>query len=494
MTALAPVTALPHTSAVVVTSTSPLWYTTRATGLVALVLITMSVVLGLLMSVRFARPNWPRFVTVGLHRNMSLLVLAFTGLHIITTVTDSYAHIDLLAVVVPFATSYRPIWLGLGTVSFDLLLAVTITSLLRVHVGHRLWRLVHWLAYLCWPAAVLHSLGTGTDTPQRWVLAVTACCVAAVVATAAWRLALGWQQRTGARIALAGVVVVALVASTMWLVGGPLKPGWARRAGTPTSLLSGSRSTGGTGTGSTGATATKLPPAPFTASLSGQLSQQASAAGGAVVRIQTRTGSGVNAALDIVITGQADGNGGVAMSGSQVTFGPTAAPRQYTGQIVSLNGTSMSARVRDRAGHSLLLAIGLQPNGTSVTGTVKASAAGTTSAAAPHGTAGNKWCRCHRTSFPGCCPTARRAGSRSTWTTSGRRRFAAASTALTTDAADAAVRACSSTASSAPGSPAAAARSSRWPARCGRCWPAHAGVTAAAPWSSRTAPSRNRSA
>jgi hypothetical protein len=367
--------AVPHPSAVVVTSTSPLWYTTRATGIIALLLITASVVLGLLTSVRFARPNWPRFVTVGLHRNMSLLVLAFTGLHIVTTVTDSYAHINLLAVLVPFASSYRPIWLGLGTAAFDLLLAVTITSLLRVHVGHRVWRFVHWLAYLCWPAAIFHSLGTGTDTPQRWVLAVTALCVAAVVATAAWRLALGWHERTGARVALAGVVVVALVAGTMWLASGPLKPGWARRSGTPASLLA--RSAGLPAAKAPGA-AGQLPAVPFSASLSGTVAQNTSGNGGAVVRIQTTaapsSGSG-SAALGIIITGQADGSGGVTMSGSQVTFGPAASPQQYTGQLAGLNGTSMTARVRDSAGKRLQLAITLQPNGSSVTGTLQVSAA-----------------------------------------------------------------------------------------------------------------------
>jgi sulfoxide reductase heme-binding subunit YedZ len=386
MITLVPAGGMPHTGAVVVTSSSPLWYTTRATGLIALVLITASVVLGLLTSVRFARPNWPRFVTVGLHRNMSLLVLAFTGLHILTTVTDSYAHINLLAVVVPFSSSYRPIWLGLGTAAFDLLLAVTITSLLRVHVGHRLWRLVHWLAYLCWPAAIIHGLGTGTDTPQRWVLAITACCVAAVVAAAAWRLALGWQQRTGTRIALAGVAVIALAAGTVWLAGGPLRPGWARRSGTPTSLLT--RSAGSAAaardTGSArAATTSRLPAAPFNASLSGQVSQSAPGGGNAVIRIQTTAlpiGGGVRIPLDIIITGQADGNGGVTMSGSQVTFGPSASPRQYTGQLVSLNGTSMTARVRDSAGQLLLLAISLQPNGNSVTGTLQVSTARTSRA------------------------------------------------------------------------------------------------------------------
>jgi hypothetical protein len=367
---------LPHPSAVVVTSTSPLWYTTRATGIIALVLITASVVLGLLTSVRFARPSWPRFVTVGLHRNMSLLVLAFTGLHIITTVSDSYAHISLLAVLIPFASSYRPIWLGLGAAAFDLLLAVAITSLLRVHVGHRVWRLVHWLAYLCWPAAVFHSLGTGTDTPQRWVLAVTAFCVAAVVATAAWRLALGWQEHTGARAALAGVVVVGLVAGTVWLVGGPLKPGWARRSGTPASLLARSAGSPTVAPGKGSGQVSKLPAPPYSASLSGAVTQGTSGNGGAVVRIQTTAspaGGGAGESLAIVITGQADSSGGVTMSGSEVMFGPAAVPSQYTGQLVTLNGTSMSARVRDRSGHGLLLTIALQPNGNSVTGTLQVS-------------------------------------------------------------------------------------------------------------------------
>ena len=373
----------PHVGAVVVTSTSPLWYTTRATGLIALVLITLSVVLGLLTSVRFAAPNWPRFVTVGLHRNLSLLVLAFTGLHILTTLTDSYAHIRLIDAVIPFASAYRPIWLGLGAAAFDLLVAVAITSLLRVHVGHKVWRLVHWLAYLCWPAAVMHGLGTGTDTRQRWVLAVTACCVAAVVAAGAWRLAAGWHQRTGVRAAVAGGVVVGLVAAMMWLAGGPLKPGWARRSGTPASLLARSAASSGGAhagaSGGNGATASTLPAAPFEASLSGSVSESApQGSGNAIVRITSSvtpaSGAG-RGVLDIVISGQADAGGGVAMSSSSVTFGPTGAPRTYTGQLDALNGTTMSARVSDAAGHTLRLDISLQPNGNAVTGALQVSSA-----------------------------------------------------------------------------------------------------------------------
>jgi hypothetical protein len=359
-------------AAVVVTSTSPLWYTTRATGLIALILITLSVVLGLLTSVRFAPPSWPRFITVGLHRNMSLLVLAFTGLHILTTVTDSYAHINVLAAVIPFVSAYRPIWLGLGTAAFDLLVAVTVTSLLRVHIGHRVWRFVHWLAYLCWPAAIMHSLGTGTDTPQRWVLATTAACVAAVVAALAWRLAVGWPKHLLVRTAAAGGTVLALAACAAWVAAGPLKPGWARRSGTPASLLAGP----GGGAAGQGATAARLPAVPFNAALSGRVSQNGGTTGGAVVTIQTVTTGSVQAVLDVVISGQADGSGGVTMSSSQVTFGPTAKPGQYTGQLVNLSGTSMTARVHDSAGHQLLLGIRLQGSndGSTVTGTLQVAA------------------------------------------------------------------------------------------------------------------------
>jgi methionine sulfoxide reductase heme-binding subunit len=202
-------------AAIVVTSSTPLWYITRATGLVAMVLLTLSMASGLLSSVRYQRPAWPRFVTIGLHRNTTLLALAFTVLHVITTAADSFVSIPLQDAVIPFISSYRPLWLGLGAVAFDLMLALTITSLLRTRMSYRSWRLVHWTAYLCWPVAVLHGLGTGSDTSVRWVLGLTVACVA---------LAL----------------VLALIAGGAWLAAGPLQPGWARRAGTPAHLTTGS--------------------------------------------------------------------------------------------------------------------------------------------------------------------------------------------------------------------------------------------------------------
>ena len=121
---------------------------------------------------RFSSPRWPRFVLDSLHRNVSLLAVAFLLVHILTAVLDSFAPISLTDAIVPFGGSYRPFWLGLGAVAFDLLLAVALTSIVRRRLGYGAWRATHWLAYACWPIALLHGLGTGSDVKSTWLLAL----------------------------------------------------------------------------------------------------------------------------------------------------------------------------------------------------------------------------------------------------------------------------------------------------------------------------------
>jgi len=165
-----------------------LWYATRATGLVTLLMLTASVLLGLLVAGRFSSQRWPRFLTQGLHRNISLLVLVFLVLHVGTTVLDSYTSIPLSAAFVPFASAYKTGWLSLGAVALDLLVALVVTSLTRNRLGYRTWRRLHWLAYACWPVAVAHGLGIGTDRSVTWVIAMTLGCVGCVGVAAAWRI------------------------------------------------------------------------------------------------------------------------------------------------------------------------------------------------------------------------------------------------------------------------------------------------------------------
>jgi sulfoxide reductase heme-binding subunit YedZ len=168
-----------------------LWYTTRGAGAVSLVLLSAVVVLGILSVLRVQSTGWPRFLTVGLHRNLSLMTLVFLGLHIVTAVVDPFTHLGWLTAVVPFSSYYRTFWLGLGTIASELLLAIVLTSLVRGFIGQSAWRLVHWLAYASWPIAVVHGAGTGTDAWSAWLFTLQAICVIAVLAAIVYRLAAG---------------------------------------------------------------------------------------------------------------------------------------------------------------------------------------------------------------------------------------------------------------------------------------------------------------
>lgn len=168
-----------------------LWYLTRATGLVALVLLTISVVMGIVASIGWATEHWPRFLSQRMHRDVSLFCLGFVALHVLSTVSDGYVDIGLSSAFLPFQTSYRPVWISFGALAFDLMLAVMITSALRRRIGYSSWRFVHWLAYVCWPIALIHSLGGGSDSSLPLVLALEAGCGAAVAAAIACRLVTG---------------------------------------------------------------------------------------------------------------------------------------------------------------------------------------------------------------------------------------------------------------------------------------------------------------
>ncbi|MCU1625284.1 MAG: Ferric reductase domain protein transrane component domain protein [Pseudonocardia sp.] len=164
------------------------WYASRGAGLVSIVLLTATMLLGISGIARAASARWPRFALSRLHRNLSMLAVAFVALHVATAVLDGYVAIRWIDVVVPFLGTYEPFWLGLGAVALDLLAAVVVTSLLRTRMGLRAWRAVHFCAYVCWPVAVVHGLGLGgADSTTGWVLALTLTCVAAVIAGLIWR-------------------------------------------------------------------------------------------------------------------------------------------------------------------------------------------------------------------------------------------------------------------------------------------------------------------
>jgi predicted ferric reductase len=217
------------------------WYLTRSTGAISLVLLTLVLVLGVLDVSRLATPRWPRFVIDGLHRSVSLLAVAFLALHILTSALDAYAPISLVDAVIPFHSPYRPLWLGLGAVAFDLMIAVLITSVVRARLGYGAWRAVHWLAYASWPIAVLHTLGTGSDVKQVWLLLLTWVCIGAVAAAVVARMAWTPNLSFDRKLAVSATPVLFVLALLVWLPLGPLGSNWAQRSGTPPALIGGAR-------------------------------------------------------------------------------------------------------------------------------------------------------------------------------------------------------------------------------------------------------------
>jgi methionine sulfoxide reductase heme-binding subunit len=362
-------------------SPSAYWYLTRGTGTVALVLLTASVVLGIVGTVRFSSPRWPRFAIDTVHRDVSLLVIVLLVIHVITTVLDGFAPINLLDGVIPFVSPYRPLWLGLGTLSFDLILALVITSLVRRRLGYSAWRAIHWLAYVSWPIAVLHTLGTGSDVKQWWLLGITIACILAVLAAVVARLGAMESTRGRLRTGAYALSVITPIGIVAFALAGPLRHGWARRAGTPARLLGAAASTA-----STPARASAKPvqrPAsgplsgPFSASLRGRVSQE-DARGGVIVQLQLRLSGSVKGQLRVRMGGQPLPGGGLSLVGSQVAMSAVGTPEAFEGRILNLEGDHFLARVADNSGSVLNLRadLNIDQQSDTVTGTLSGSPAG----------------------------------------------------------------------------------------------------------------------
>jgi methionine sulfoxide reductase heme-binding subunit len=163
-----------------------------ATGVIAMVLLTAGLLLGILIDRRVRLPGLPRFAGLSLHRYAALLALTFVGLHIVTAVAGRYARIGIAGAIVPFASGGDPLWIGIGAIGSDLMVALVVTSLLRRHLSRRTWRAVHWLAYACWPAAIAHSIGIGMRAGRLLDLAIA--CVIAVLGAVAWRVIAGLRR------------------------------------------------------------------------------------------------------------------------------------------------------------------------------------------------------------------------------------------------------------------------------------------------------------
>lgn len=334
---------------------SPLWYATRATGVMAFVLLTITVALGISGAARLESRQWPRVITAGLHKNISLLVVAFIVVHVLTTVLDSFVSISPVAAIIPFAASYRTFWLGLGAIAFDLILALVATSLLRSRLSYRAWRGVHLLAYASWPIALWHGLGTGTDTKLPWLLAIDALCVIAVTGALVWRSQL---LATGAwRTAAVAAAIAIPIVTTLLVITGPLRPGWAARADTPAALL---------GPGHTTTTAARTSWTPFAGHVKVTTFADSSQE---VITTRARMQTYPARLLTVTLRGTKD-DAGIEMSTGSVRITPVNGGPSWIGAVTSLSGVHLVAILHGPNGATEQARITLRISGRRATGQV----------------------------------------------------------------------------------------------------------------------------
>jgi methionine sulfoxide reductase heme-binding subunit len=176
-----------------------LWALGRGTGITALGFLTVSLALGIATRSGRPLPALPRFAVADVHRFAALAGTLLVALHLALLFADPYAQLRLIDFVIPFLGAYRPLWLGLGTLAFDLLAVVIVTSLLRHRVGVRTFRAVHWATYALWPIALAHGLGNGTDAGRAWFLLFAGSCALTVAGALIWRLHANYTEYAGAR-------------------------------------------------------------------------------------------------------------------------------------------------------------------------------------------------------------------------------------------------------------------------------------------------------
>jgi sulfoxide reductase heme-binding subunit YedZ len=273
------------------------WFVARGSGMIAYILLTATVVLGIAVSKHWRHAAAPRLVVDAAHRWATITFLAFTLVHTVTVWLDPFTHFGLRDIAVPFGSAYRTVWLGLGVLATELALALALSVLVRRFIGYRAWHALHLLTYLLFPMALLHSLGTGTDTTTEWATAIYAASFLAVAGALIWRtMELRAWRRWVLATSLAGGAALAV-----WCVRGPFAPGWAEAAGTPKALLQAAAQQRGAASAAPGVPA--LP-----AGLDDTVSGQTLTTGGGRNLLLRGSGSG-STPLDIAVLLQQTGGG-----------------------------------------------------------------------------------------------------------------------------------------------------------------------------------------
>lgn len=162
------------------------WITSRAAGVAALLLSSLSVCVGLTIGGRFTKLDRLDLRTT--HEALSLATLVALAVHGISLLGDSYVHPSLADISIPFLSGYKTLWTSMGIVAFWTMALLGLSYYARSHIGVKRWRKLHRFTALAWMLGIAHSLGEGTDAGQIWFLAMTAIAVVPALALLAVRL------------------------------------------------------------------------------------------------------------------------------------------------------------------------------------------------------------------------------------------------------------------------------------------------------------------
>jgi sulfoxide reductase heme-binding subunit YedZ len=173
------------------------WYLTRAAGMIAYLLLWLSTVWGLVIPSKLFGEVLSGDFTFDFHKFISLLSLGFLGLHIVVLTADKYLPFSVAQLLVPFLSPYRPLWVGIGVISFYLILLVTVTFYLRKQIGMKTFRLIHYASLVAYLGAVVHALMSGADSSLPAVIFLYTSTVAVVIFLTVYWLVNLWFNRTG---------------------------------------------------------------------------------------------------------------------------------------------------------------------------------------------------------------------------------------------------------------------------------------------------------
>lgn len=364
------------------------WDVARAGGFTGYILLTLSVALGLMLTMHWqSAGRWPRLINSELHNFVTLLSLIFVGVHVLAVWLDPFTRFGWSEVFIPFVSHYRPLWMALGIVALYLGLAIGLSTWVRPLIGYAWWRRLHMLTLICYGLVTVHGIATGSDTRTWWAVLIYLGSALGIAVLLLIRLLEPAGAHGRAHPVWASLVAAAMVVGGFWMLLGPLQAGWNASANNGNGsgariAIPSANSTATPGAGGATGDASAFASA-FSAQVQGSFTQRGPDDNGTVsYEFQGTLQNGASGQLDLRLSGQEDGSGSVNITTTSATLGTAANPGLYTGQVTQLSSDGsrwqMAATLTRSGGGSgsLTIALSLRVGDGTVRGTIQGTPGG----------------------------------------------------------------------------------------------------------------------